>query len=121
MYEVTIKKIFSAAHRLDEIGGSCEKLHGHNFLVEVSVASPSLSNTGLLIDFRDLKGRVVRVLETLDHKCLNDIPALKGLNPSAENVARFIYDSLSATFKDHAVSVSKVTVWESDDAKVTYS
>ncbi len=121
MYEVTIKKMFSAAHRLDNIGGSCEKLHGHNFLVEVSVASDSLDAEGLLIDFRHLKGRVAALLETLDHKCLNEIPALRGLNPSAENVAKFIYDALSETFKGDRVSVSKVTVWESEDAKATYS
>ena len=63
MYEVTIKKSFSAAHLLKEIGGKCEELHGHNFLVEVSVAAESLNEEGLLIDFRVVKRWTDEVLE----------------------------------------------------------
>ena len=121
MFEVSIKKMFSAAHRLTEIGGSCEKLHGHNFMVEVSVASEELTKEGLLIDFRELKSWLNEILEIIDHKCLNEISAFDGLNPSSENIAKFIYDRLYEKINQKNLSVTRVTVWESEKASVTYS
>lgn len=119
MYEVTIKKMFSAAHRLREVGGSCEKLHGHNFTVEVSVQAPDLNEEGLLVDFRDLKRRTNEILDLLDHRCLNELPEFKNLNPSSEHIAKFIHDRLKEKI-GNALSISAITVWESQDAKVTY-
>ena len=121
MYEVTIKKSFSAAHLLKEIGGKCEELHGHNFLVEVSVASESLNSEGLLIDFRVVKRWTDEILELLDHKYLNDIEYFKNINPSSEQLARFLYDRISEKSRQAKVTLSRVTVWESDNARVTYS
>lgn len=120
MYEVTIKKMFSAAHRLREVGGGCEKLHGHNFAVEVSVKAPDLNKEGLLIDFRDLKRWTNEILDLLDHKCLNELPEFKNLNPSSEHISRFIHDRLKEKMGDGPISISAITVWESQDAKVTY-
>ncbi|MDI6776773.1 MAG: 6-carboxytetrahydropterin synthase QueD [Syntrophales bacterium] len=121
MYEVTIKKSFSAAHTLKEIGGRCEELHGHNFVVEVSVTAPELNRQGLAIDFRVLKRWTEEILEMLDHKYLNDIPYFKDLNPSAENIARFIYDRIAEKVHLQEIRVSRVTVWESEDARVSYA
>jgi 6-pyruvoyltetrahydropterin/6-carboxytetrahydropterin synthase len=121
MYEVTIKKSFSAAHLLKEIGGKCEELHGHNFLVEVSVVSESLNNEGLLIDFRVVKGWTDEVLEQLDHKYLNEIEYFKSINPSSEQLARFLYDRISEKSRQTNVTLSRVTVWESDNSRVSYS
>ena len=121
MYEVTIKKSFSAAHLLKEIGGKCEELHGHNFLVEVSVASESLNSEDLLIDFRVVKRWTDEVLELLDHKYLNDIEYFKNINPSSEQLARFLYDRISEKSRQAKVTLSRVTVWESDNARVSYS
>lgn len=121
MYEVTIKKSFSAAHLLKEIGGKCEELHGHNFLVEVSVASETLNSEGLLIDFRVLKKWTDEVLERLDHKYLNDIEYFKNINPSSEQLARFLFDRISEKSRQAKVTLSRVTVWESDNARVSYS
>ena len=121
MYEVTIKKSFSAAHLLKEIGGKCEELHGHNFLVEVSVASESLNSEGLLIDFRVVKRWTDEVLEQLDHKYLNEIEYFKSINPSSEQLARFLYDRISEKSRQMNVTLSRVTVWESDNSRVSYS
>ncbi len=123
MYEVTIKKYFSAAHVLKEIGGKCESLHGHNFLVEVTVAGDALNGEDLLIDFRDLKKWIKEILEHLDHKYLNEVEAFRDINPSSERVAKFIYDLLTEKIKSLNLSlmVSGVTVWESDNARVTYT
>ena len=123
MYEVTIKKSFSAAHVLKEIGGKCEDLHGHNFLVEVSVAGVALNGEDLLIDFRDLKKWINEILDHLDHKYLNEVADFKAINPSSERVAKFIYDRLMKKIQplNLGLMVSRVTVWESDNARVTYT
>lgn len=121
MFEVTIKKSFSAAHLLKEIGGKCEELHGHNFLVEVSVAAESLNSEDLLIDFRVLKQWTYEVLEQLDHKYLNEVNHFKNINPSSEQLARFLYDRISDKLRQANVTLSRVTVWESENSRVSYS
>jgi len=121
MYEVTVKKSFSTAHTLKGIGGRCEELHGHNFVVEVSVTTPDLNREGLAIDFRVLKGWTEEVLETLDHKYLNDVPYFNALNPSAENIARFVYERIAQKAHLQKIRVSQVIVWESEDARVSYN
>jgi 6-pyruvoyltetrahydropterin/6-carboxytetrahydropterin synthase len=123
MYEVTIKKSFSAAHVLKEIGGKCEDLHGHNFLVEVTVAGNALNEEDLLIDFRDMKKWINEILDHLDHKYLNEVEAFKDINPSSERIAKHIYDRLMEKFLTLKLgpTVSRVTVWESDHARVTYT
>ena len=121
MYEVSIKKSFSAAHALKEIGGMCEKLHGHNFIVEVSVASSELSDSGILIDFTVLQKWTDEILKNLDHKHLNETPFFNTCNPSAENIAKFIYDMLLEKTGNHNINVARVTVWESEDAKASYT
>ncbi len=120
MYEITIKQSFSAAHTLKDIGGMCEKLHGHSFIVEVSVFSRQLTDTGILIDFKILKEWTEDILKGLDHKHLNEVDYFKNINPSAENIARFIHDRISEKVKDHDIHAARVTVWESEDARASY-
>jgi 6-pyruvoyltetrahydropterin/6-carboxytetrahydropterin synthase len=105
---------------LTEAGGTCEKLHGHNFIVEVSICSAALINAGILIDFRTLKQWTGEILKEFDHKYLNEISYFNGMDPSSENVARFIYDRISEKVKKSNLDVSRVTVWESEDARVSY-
>ena len=121
MYEVSIKKTFSAAHRISEIGGKCEALHGHNFLVEVSVAAESLDEEGLLIDFRILKQWTEEVLDQLDHKFLNELEYFKKRNPSSEQIARYLYDRIDERARKEKAHLSRVTVWESENSCATYS
>jgi 6-pyruvoyltetrahydropterin/6-carboxytetrahydropterin synthase len=120
MFEVTVTRSFSAAHLLKDIGGKCEALHGHNFIVEASVASASLNKGGLLLDFRLLKEWMDEVLEELDHKHLNDHPYFRDVNPSAENLAKFIYDKISEKISIENAGVSCITVWESGNARASY-
>jgi 6-pyruvoyltetrahydropterin/6-carboxytetrahydropterin synthase len=120
MYEVTIIKSFSAAHVLAEIGGKCEDLHGHNFKVEVTVAASDLDSTGLLIDFRVFKKWLGEILEDVDHKHLNILPSFDGINPSAENIAKYICDKMELKVKTAGVNVVGVKIWESENATVTY-
>ena len=121
MYEVTIRKSFSAAHLLREIGGKCEALHGHNFVVEVSVAGRELNEEGLLIDFRDVKRWTQEVLDAFDHTYLNELDSFREMNPSSERIARLIHDRIAAKAETAGVTVSRVTVWESENSRVSYS
>ena len=120
MYEVTIIKSFSAAHLLAEIGGKCEELHGHNFKAEVTVAALELSSTGLLIDFRIFKKWLDEILEEIDHKHLNALSSFDGINPSAENIAKYICEEMELKVKNSGVHVAHVKIWESENAAVTY-
>jgi 6-pyruvoyltetrahydropterin/6-carboxytetrahydropterin synthase len=121
VYEVTIRKSFSAAHLLREIGGRCEALHGHNFAVEVSVTGRSLNEEGLLVDFRLVKRWMQEVLDGFDHTYLNELDCFKDINPSSERIARFIHDRIAKKAETANVTVSRVTVWESENARVSYS
>jgi 6-pyruvoyltetrahydropterin/6-carboxytetrahydropterin synthase len=121
MYEATIRRSFSAAHSLRDIGGKCEKLHGHNFFVEISVASHTLNKEGLVIDFRAVKNWADQAIEELDHSHLNDIPAFRDKNPSAENIAHYLFTCIEEKVTAENIHVTRVTVWESESAKVTYT
>ena len=120
MYEVTIIKSFSSAHLLAQIGGKCEELHGHNFKVEVTVAAPDLHKSGLLIDFRVVKKWLNQILEQMDHKHLNELPYFTGINPSAENIAKYICGQMEPQATESQVRIARVKVWESENAVVTY-
>ncbi|MBN1545097.1 MAG: 6-carboxytetrahydropterin synthase QueD [Syntrophaceae bacterium] len=121
MYEVTIKRSFSAAHSLKEIGGKCERLHGHNFTVEVSVSTEQLNSEGLAVDFRVLKDWTEEVIKELDHKYLNEISIFQSKNPSSENIAHYIFTQLARKTDATGLLINRVTVWESENAKVTYT
>ena len=121
MYELKTISQFAAAHQLREFVGKCEELHGHNWKVEVYVTGNRLGKDGLLIDFALIKKQTEQALDEMDHKFLNDLEAFKELNPSSENIARHIFESLSKELNDENVRVSRVTAWESDNACATYS
>ena len=115
MYEVTVIREFSAAHRVEDYPGNCERLHGHNWKVEVTAGATELDGLGMVVDFRRLKEATDRVLEGLDHALLNELPAFGGRNHTAENLARFICDEVS-----REMPVSRVRVFETDTSVATY-
>ena len=94
MYELNIKDHFSAAHNLREYKGDCEKLHGHNWQVEVVVETEILNSEGLGIDFRLLSKYLKEIISILDHQYLNELEPFKKENPSTENISRFIYEKI---------------------------
>jgi 6-pyruvoyltetrahydropterin/6-carboxytetrahydropterin synthase len=121
MYELQITTQFAAAHQLRNFRGKCEKLHGHNWRIDVFVEGRKLNDAGLLIDFKDLKDATNRILEELDHSFLNELPQFKDQNPSSENIAAYVFTKLSSELNDTNITVSKVTAWESDTASSSYS
>ena len=120
MYELKIVSQFAAAHQLREYHGGCENLHGHNWKIEVFVQGEELGKDGLLIDFRIIKKATNEFLEELDHRFLNELENFKERNPSSENIARYIFESLSRQLESENVKVSRVSAWESDSACATY-
>lgn len=120
MYEVTVWSYFSGAHRLRHLQGKCEELHGHNWKVEVTVASPKLNREGVVIDFKILKSKLEKVLKALDHSYLNDLPYFSKVEPSSENIAKYIFKHLSIELRNYPVSLNKVCTWESETSYATY-
>ncbi|MFQ5466199.1 MAG: 6-carboxytetrahydropterin synthase QueD [Thermodesulfobacteriota bacterium] len=120
MYELTVETWFSAAHNLREYKGKCEALHGHNWKVEVAVTAEKLDDAGMVVDFKVLKKETEDLLDTLDHKYLNEIPPFDAINVTAENIARFIFEELSGRLNDGNIRVARVRAWESHNAAAAY-
>ena len=120
MYELKVVTQFAAAHHLRDFKGECEKLHGHNWKIEIFVCADDVGKDGLVVDFRLIKDAAKRVLDELDHEFLNELEAFKTVNPSSENIARHIFERLSQELINKDVEVSKVTAWESDSACASY-
>ena len=120
MYELTVESAFSAAHRLRNYQGKCENLHGHNWRVEVTIASNQLDNKGMVIDFRKIKEKLGKVLDKLDHTYLNELSEFKKINPTSENIASYIYSRLKKLITGKKITVKKVSVWETKDSSATY-
>jgi 6-pyruvoyltetrahydropterin/6-carboxytetrahydropterin synthase len=120
MFELMVETCFSSAHRLRGYGGECEKLHGHNWKVQVHVMAEKLNDIDIAIDFHELKELTDEVVAPLDHGFLNDIFPFTEKNPSSENIAKWIYDSLKKRLNNGNVHLSAVTVWESETTSATY-
>ena len=123
MYELTIDTHFSSAHNLREYGGACERLHGHNWRVRVTVEAGKLDRLGMVLDFKVLKEKTEKVVERLDHNYLNEVPPFdkeNGKNPTAENLAEFIFGELKKALDDGNVRLKRVKVWESEKAAAEY-
>ncbi len=120
MFELKVISHFSAAHSLRNYNGKCENLHGHNWKVEVTLASEVLNELGMVMDFTELKERLEGVIESLDHKCLNDIRPFDKINPTTENISREIYNRLQVDIPE-SVRVTSVTSYETDSSGATYS
>lgn len=121
MYEITVTSHFSGAHRLRCLGGKCEELHGHNWKVEASVFSNRLGKEGIVIDFGVLKQKLEKVLNSLDHTYLNDLTFFSRIEPSSENIAKFIFERLKRELKGHPGTLKRVTAWESETSSATYA
>ena len=124
MYTLRVEGAFEAAHRVVNYPGKCDRLHGHNWVVEATFQGMQLDELGMLIDFKIAKKALAEILEDFDHYYLNDFPPFKdGVNPTAENLARIIYERLEAHTDVQASSaeLTALTVWESPKSSVTYT
>ncbi len=120
MFELTVEETFAAGHALRNYHGKCENVHGHNYRVEVTLAGTELDSAGLLLDFVEVRRVLHAVVDRMDHRFLNELPPFDTLNPSAENMARYIYDEVSRGLPAERVAVAAVKLWETPTASVTY-
>ena len=125
MYELKVEGAFEAAHQLPGYPGKCARLHGHNWVVEAVVRGETLDGLGMLVDFKTVKRALSEVLDRFDHQFLNELaPFTEGVLPTAENLARIIYEELAASEVFHTAGAAKlhaVTVFESPKSSVTYT
>ena len=119
MYKVRVTSQFSSAHNLRGYKGKCEDLHGHNWHVEAVASSGELDGVGMVVDFKELKSALKEVTAELDHKHLNEVEYFKEVNPTSENIARYILEKLSGRIPQ--VDISEVTVYETDTSSATYT
>ena len=120
VFEVYVKTHFSAAHRLEGYPGDCARSHGHNWIVEVHVRCSELNPIGIGMDFRDIKQAVKKVVQELDHYDLNELAPFKTVNPTSENIAKYLYRELSKALNGDSARVSKVKVSETPGAGACY-
>ncbi|HXX58576.1 MAG TPA: 6-carboxytetrahydropterin synthase QueD [Thermodesulfovibrionales bacterium] len=120
MFELMVESTFAAAHQLRGYQGKCENFHGHNWKVQVHVSAERLNEIDIALDFHDLKRYTQEVTGSLDHTFLNEIFPFTEKNPSSENIAKWIYDTLKKKINGEFVHLTAVTVWESDTASATY-
>ena len=120
-WRLRVRSDFSAAHQLRHYQGKCEALHGHNFTVEAEVSGTALDpKIGYLMDFKELKNRLKKVLDTLDHTCLNQLPCFETRNPTSEELARYIFDALDGLLQDCPVRLCWTMVAEKDSSMAFY-
>ncbi len=120
-FEVMIERNFSSAHQLRGYQGKCENLHGHNYKIEIYARGRELDNIGLLIDFGELKTAADEIVQYLDHRNINELPPFDAeVNPSAENLARYVLERVAARVGDERVQVFKVRCFETPTSVATY-
>ena len=123
MYQARVEAEFSAAHFLSQYHGKCERLHGHNYRVRLWARGEKLGDGGMLVDFSILKKVLNEVLSSLDHSNLNDMDVFLN-DPSAERIAKFIFDRSSEKLKELGVSgnlLYAVDVFENPRSMARYS
>ncbi|MDZ7760012.1 MAG: 6-carboxytetrahydropterin synthase QueD [Desulfovermiculus sp.] len=122
LYKLRITDDFSSSHQLRHYQGKCEELHGHNFQVRVEVEGARLEpDTGILLDFKELKQKLNSVLQTLDHRHLNELEPFIQENPSSENLAKYIYTQLKSMLGQYPVQLTEVSVAEKESSEAVYS
>ncbi len=131
MFQVTREIHFCYGHRLLHYEGKCRHLHGHNGKVEITLQTDDLNWQGMVLDFSEIKRSLAAWIdETLDHRMILHredpaVPALLELgeplflvdfNPTAENLARLIYDRA----KSQGLPVVSVRLWETPQCSAWY-
>jgi 6-pyruvoyltetrahydropterin/6-carboxytetrahydropterin synthase len=121
LYTLKIVTDFASAHTLRDYPGECNRMHGHNWKVEVEVRARQLNEVGMGVDFKEIKQATKAIAKRLDHRYLNDLEPFTKVNPTAENIAAYMFRELSDALNDDRVNVSAVTLWETERACVRYT
>ncbi|MFA6281687.1 MAG: 6-carboxytetrahydropterin synthase QueD [Candidatus Omnitrophota bacterium] len=120
MFKIKVISNFSAAHSLRGYKGKCESLHGHNWKIEAVVSGNELNHLGMVMDFSDLRKMLNSVLEKLDHKHLNELDYFTKVNPSSEEIARYIFNELRPLVIEGKCDLKEISVWETEGSCASY-
>ncbi|MBL8747026.1 MAG: 6-carboxytetrahydropterin synthase [Phycisphaerae bacterium] len=118
MFELSIESRFSAAHAI-RIGGTLEPLHGHDWLVTLTIAGDTLDQDGLLCDFHSIEEALRSITGRFHNRCLNDTTPFDSVNPTAEHVAAHIAERIAPMLPAEARVVS-VRVTEAPGCAATF-
>jgi len=131
MHTIVKRLTFCYGHRLMDYGGKCRHPHGHNGLLEIELAGETLDGRGMLVDFGEVKARLVKFVdEQLDHRMLlrqddplvgvlselGEPPFVMSDNPTAENIAKLVYMEA----RSQSLPIVAVRLWETNDAFAEY-
>ena len=120
MYRVTVTARFEAAHNLLDYAGGPEPLHGHSYRVEAVLEAEKLQQYDVAVDFLPARAALEALAKEFDYGYINDHPAFRGRNTSAENLAVHFAERLQACGALGWAKVAEVTVWEGPDNRATY-
>lgn len=119
MYTLSVETMISTAHRLRDYEGPCARIHGHNWQIRLEVQSADIDDVGIVMDFTTLEKYLQQVISPFDHQLINDISPFDQLNPTAENLSKYIYDRIQ-TLLPSQIKIKKVSVWETERFMVSY-
>lgn len=120
MFKVIVEDSFSGAHQIRNYSGKCENLHGHNWMVKLSLGAEKLDSIGMVIDFQVVKEKLQIVLSNLDHKFLNEVYPFTQINPTSENIAFYIHQKMREYFPAEKFPYLKVEVGETFQTSSIY-
>ncbi|NNG14008.1 MAG: 6-carboxytetrahydropterin synthase QueD [Gammaproteobacteria bacterium] len=120
-YTLKVVTDFASAHTLRDYPGACSRMHGHNWKLEVEVSASQLDDVGMAIDFKHIKQAARELGGELDHRYLNEIPPFDKINPTAENIAAYLYKGIGDKINNEHIQVCAITLWETERACVRYT
>ena len=120
MYRLSAQTIISAAHKLNNYNGPCARLHGHNWKIRVEVSANQLDEVGITLDFDEIKKLTWQVVGKFDHNYFNEIPPFDKINPTAENIVKYIFEEFCKIIPKE-VRLEKVSLWETEEFKIDYA
>lgn len=120
MFEIIIKKEFCASHALTNRGRMIEKIHKHIWLIEVKIGGEKTDKSGCVVDFRRVDTMLNKITDKFEDQKLNSLKHFGRISPSAENIARYIFESLSRHLMNERVKLLSLTLWEDKNHGAVY-
>lgn len=120
MFEVTVKRTFKASHYLTNSNGTNESPHDHDWIIEAKFKSDDIDEDGCAIDFRCVDQAFLKIFEGYRGNTINDHEPFTKISPSAENLARHLYEKITDMLKNERAHLISITAWEDENHGATY-
>ena len=120
MYEMKVQMRFSPAHQSKGYDGNIENLDGHSWTARIVAEAEELDSIRVGFDFVKLKEKTEAILARLDYKNINEVPPFDTENPSAENIARWVFKQLQEEINAKGVRLKRVEIEEMPGCGASY-